>query len=104
MTKYCVFYARSNNFHTPTEPCPGVLRFKRESFRKGIPMSDLEYVASIVPTDNPDKPFDVVVTSNEDGEIGRKHLRTEAEAQLFLQLLRATLEVAALKDEGRMLH
>ena len=61
----------------------------------------IEYTAS---TNDMKHPFAVVVASPEGEEVARKRVRTVEEAELFLELLYAALELKVLQAQGANLH
>jgi hypothetical protein len=63
----------------------------------------IEYTASIVSTNDMKHPFAVVVASDGE-EVARKRVRTVEEAELFLELLYAALELNVLQAQGGHLH
>jgi hypothetical protein len=67
-------------------------------------MDDFEYTARIQITNDPITPFAVVIVTNDGEEVARKWTHTEAEAQLFLEILKATLELRCWIDDGGPLH
>jgi hypothetical protein len=68
------------------------------------PAEHLDYTASIVSTDDAMHPFAVVVSSHDGEEVARKRVSTVEEAELFLELLYAALELRALQAEGIKPH
>jgi hypothetical protein len=67
-------------------------------------MDDFEYTARVQSTNDPVMPFAVVIVTNDGEEVARKWTRSEAEAQFFLEVLKATLELRGWVDEGGQLH
>ena len=67
------------------------------------PAEQIEYTASIVSTNDMKHPFAVVVASDGE-EVARKRVRTVEEAETFLELLYAALELKVLQAQGANLH
>ena len=63
----------------------------------------IDYTASIVSTEDTRHPFAVVITSDGE-EVARKRVRTAEEAELFVQLLCAALELKVLQIQGKKPH